>query len=114
MFSWLFFSDSHPGQVLAFFVYFRPGAPAVFGFKTAEDPDRRCPVGARGLGEIYALVQKEARPPGDDVGAGGRDSDAIVVRRLVGAGPRALGHGGRGLVRVFGSRARRLVAVGFC
>ena len=112
MYDGLFFADTDPGQILAFFLNLRPGAPVVFGFKTAEDPDRRCPVGARGLGEIYAIVQKEAGPASHNLWTGGRDSDAIVVRRLVGAGPRALGHGGRGVVRVEWSRARRLVAVG--
>ena len=112
MFHGIFFADSHSREVLAFLMYFRPGAATVFGFKAAEDPDRRFCVSSSGVREIHPIIKKEAGPPGHDVGAGGRDSDAIIIRRLVCAGPRALGHGGRRVVRVEWSGARRLVAVG--
>ena len=113
MYDGLLLADTDPGQVLTSIINFRPGAPAVFRLKAAEDPDRRCDLGKGGFREIYAFVQKEARFAGHDVGAGGRDSDAIIIRRLICEGPRALGHGGRRVVRVEWSRARRLVAVGF-
>ena len=113
MFHGIFFADSHSREVLAFLMYFRPGAATVFGFKAAEDPDRRFCVSSSGFCQIYAIIKEEARSAGHDVGAGGRDSDAIVVRRLIGAGPRALGDGGRRVLCFFWARARRLVAVGF-
>ena len=112
MYDGLLLADTDPGQVLTSIINLRPGAPTVFGFKTAEDPDRGFDLGARGLGQIYAFVQKEARSASHDVGAGGRDSDAIIIRRLICEGPRALGHGGRRVVCFEWSRARRLVAVG--
>ena len=111
MFDGLFLADSHSREVLAFCQYLRSCSKVISRREAAEAPDRRFCVSSSGFCQIHALVQKEARSAGDDVGAGGRDSDAVVVRRLIGAGPRALGHGGRGLVRVFWARARRLVAV---
>ena len=112
MYDGLLLADTDPGQVLTSIINLRPGAPTVFGFKTAEDPDRRRYFRSSGVREIYTIIKKEARSASDDVGAGGRDSDAIIIRRLICEGPRALGHGGRGVVCFEWSRARRLVAVG--
>ena len=112
MYDGLLLADTDPGQVLTSIINFRPGAPAVFRLKAAEDPDRRFDLGKGGFREIYPIIKKEARSAGHDVGAGGRDSDAIIIRRLICEGPRALGHGGRGVVCFEWSRARRLVAVG--
>ena len=112
MLNWLFLADTDSREVLAFFQYLRPGAPAVSRRETEEDPDRRFDLGKGGLGEIYAAVEAEARSASHDLGTGGRDSDAIIIRRLICEGPRALGHGGRRVVCFEWSRARRLVAVG--